>query len=337
MSHVNKKWKNILLSILIIDLITIGCWNSENQNVVTENFYRIPASVRTYIPEMVAPGIISTAAFEGHATLTPDGNTIYYAIYNNDHTYSTIAFSRKLNGLWQKPEIAPFSGRYCDGSPCLSPDGSRLAFSSKRPMRPGMHKEDYNIWIVEVSENGWGEPFPLNSSINTSYSEFSPALSRDSTLYFCSDRPGGYGLSDVYVSFWRNGQYQNPINLGSSINSEYLEGNVGVSADGSRLFIMVQDHPQDFGGDDIHFSLHTEKGWLKRRNLRDIINTYTYDFSPKPTPDGKYLYFSSRISARFNRNKDESSYTYDDYMELLDSPLNGFGNIYRIEIKKLSL
>ena len=122
-----------------------------------------------------------------------------------------------------------------------------------------------------------------------------------------------------------------------SVNSRFLEGNVGVSADGGTLFIMVQNHPEDFGGDDIHYSMRTGYGWSERRNLGEIINTDTYDFSPKPTPDGRYLYFSSRISARFNREEDESGYTYDDYMKILNTPLNGFGNIYRIEMHKLSL
>ena len=81
-----------------------------------------------YEPEMLAPGTISKASFEGHARITPNGKEVYFAIYSHDHDYSTNAYSTKMKGTWSEPEIVTFSGKYRDGSPALSPDGMKLYF-----------------------------------------------------------------------------------------------------------------------------------------------------------------------------------------------------------------
>ena len=322
--------------LLILGMCISGCRKTlRDNNSLSEAMQS--TTIRPYEPEMVAPGIISTAAFEGHATLMPGNNTMYFAIYSNDHEYCTIAYSEKKNGNWQKPVIASFSGKYADGSPCITPDGSRLFFSSKRPVQGEQSLEDYDVWYVERISNGWGNPIHLEAPINSDYREFSPAVSSDGTLYFCSDRPGGYGLCDVYVSRRVNDTYAPPENLGDSINTQYHEGNVGITPDGSVLFFMVQFKPGDFGADDIHYSLKAGNRWTKSKNIGSIINTYTFDFAPKVTPDSKYLYFSSRINARFTRKKDEPDFTYETFLQKLNSPLNGFGNIYTIELNKLNL
>jgi Tol biopolymer transport system component len=79
-----------------------------------------------------------------------------------------------------------------------------------------------------------------------------------------------------------------------------------------------------------------DNGWSKAKNIGELVNTYTYDFSPKVSPDGSYLYFSSRINRDFNLTG-QDVYTYNDYQNFLNSPLNGFGNIYRIKISELNL
>ncbi|MBX2871686.1 MAG: hypothetical protein KTR30_06295 [Saprospiraceae bacterium] len=289
-----------------------------------------------YDPEMVAPGIISTAAFEGHASITPDGNELYYAIYSNDHGYSTIAYATRVNGEWTTPKIAPFSGRWSDGSPALSPDGKRLYFSSKRPLpgRDSINSSD--LWLVERAAGGaWGNPVHLGESINTPFYEFSPSVDRLGNLYFCSSKPGGFGDLDVYYAEREGDTWKEPILLDEAINSEYHEGNVGVSPDGQWLFTMIQHKPGDLGYDDIHYAYKKDGRWLASRNLGTTVNTYTYDFAPKVSPDGKTLYFSSRLNRDFSLS--EGQYTYESYQAYLQGPLNGFGNIYQIPIDKLEL
>ena len=91
----------------------------------------------------------------------------------------------------------------------------------------------------------------------------------------------------------------------------------------------------DFGYDDIHYSQKIGGQWTPAKNIGSIVNTYTYDFSPKISPDGKTLYFSSRINQDYNSK--DSTYTFKTFDAQLKSPLNGFGNIYKIELSELSL
>lgn len=319
------------VSFVILVFCFITCSTKENDS----DPYFYPDEL-DYMPEMVAPGIISKASFEGHASITPKGDEIYFAIYNNDHTYSTIVYSALEEGKWKEPEIASFSGKFRDGSPALSPDGNRLYFSSNRPLQGNSPISGNDIWYTERSESGaWGTPVRLNDQINTEYNEFSPSVDQEGNLYFCSNRPEGFGDMDVYVAEYENGVYRSPELLSDSINSIYHEGNVGVSPNGKLLFVMIQHKPGDYGYDDIHYAQKLANGWSGVKNLGPIINTPTYDFSPKVSPDGKTLYFSSRINRNYNRTG--TAYTFEEFLNYLNSPLNGFGNIFRIPIDSLEL
>lgn len=322
------KMKKISVYIVLI-LFTISCKKTPeiSNSEVTD-------LLSNYKPEMVAPGVISTSFFEGHASICPDGDEMYFAIYNNDHSYSTIAFSKKKGNVWQKPEIVSFSGNYNDGSPALSPDGTQLFFSSNRPITGKELNSSHDIWMVNRTDNGWSNPIHLKS-VNSAGYDFSPSVDSDGNLYFCSRREGGYGDLDVYVSYNNNSAYKDPILLDTNINSKYHEGNVGVSPDGNLLFVMVQHKPGDFGYDDIHYSVKKNGTWIPLKNLGEVVNTYTYDFSPKVSPDGNTLYFSSRLNKDFI-NKDTRN-TYKSLSTQLNSPLNGFGNIYKISLNQLGL
>ncbi len=325
------------LLILISSTILFSCTQEKNQPQKTSDVSTILKNELNYSPKMVGPGIISTGQFEGHASVTPKMDELYFAIYTNDHAYSTIAYSVKENGDWGKPEIASFSGQYSDGSPALSPDGNKLYFSSRRPITAAEEINSSNdLWYVERDDSGsWKKPIRLENPINSPFNEFSPSVDMNGNLYFCSNRPGGYGDMDVYYVSNDNGVLGDPIQLDSAINSQYHEGNVGVSSDGNLLFIMVQHKPGDFGYDDIHYSLKKEGSWQPVKNLGKIVNTYTYDFSPKVSPDGKTLFFSSRINRDFTNANDKLD--YNSFFKRLNAPLNGFGNIYRVEIGELGL
>lgn len=326
-----------LLAILLTQFL-LAC-NSTQAPKEELDTYSIPPveELLDYVPRMVAPGIISTAGFEGHASVTPDGQEMYYAIYSNDHGYSTIAYATQLQGEWTNPQIAPFSGRWSDGSPALSPDGKRLYFSSKRPL-PGRDTiNSSDLWYVERNTLGdpWGQPKHLEDGINTAHYEFSPSVDQEGNLYFCSNRPGGFGDLDVYYAAKSTKGWAAPVLLNEAINSQYHEGNVGVSPDGQWLFTMIQHKPGDLGYDDIHYAYKRNGNWLPSRNIGAIVNTYTYDFSPKVSPDGKVLYFSSRLNRDFSLKEDQ--YSYASFQAYLQGPLNGFGNIYQISLAELEL
>lgn len=291
----------------------------------------LSVEVLGYKPKILAPGIISKSSFEGHASITPDGREIYYAVYTLDLRFSLIALSSRTDVTWTEPLVAPFSGRFSDGSPALSPDGNRLFFSSNRPVAEGPTNDDNDLWMVERSaDDSWGQPVWLGDAINSSFNEFSPTVDSKGNLYFCSDRPGGYGDMDVYLSKFLDQNYQAPVLLSDSVNSIYHEGNVGVSPDGKLLLVMVQNKPGDFGHDDIHFSFRREGEWSALKNAGPMINTYAHDFSPKVSPDGSLLYFASRVSNPYDPVG--RPLTFQSFQSILQSPLNGLANIYVIDM-----
>lgn len=317
-------------------LVTAFACETDQQKTTDKNYSTV-VKVKNYYPEMVAPGIISKASFEGHASVSPLGDEIYFSIYSNDHSYSLIAYSTKTNNKWSEPKVAPFSGHYSDGSPALSPDGKKLFFSSRRPIDNSTKLNSSNdIWYVEREDlqGKWGPPKRLNQFINTEHNEFSPSIDQEGNLFFCSNRPGGFGDMDVYFSALNGKYYDSAVLLSENINSKYHEGNVGVHPNGDLLFVMVQHKPGDFGYDDIHFSRKVNGKWSNLKNLGKKVNTKTYDFSPKISPDGKTLYFSSRLSPDFNEQ--ETKYSYQSFLDQLSSPFNGLGNIYKIELSELS-
>jgi hypothetical protein len=91
----------------------------------------------------------------------------------------------------------------------VSPDGARLFFISKRPP-----EDDFDIWVVERSGNGWGEPRNLGAPVNTEGDELCPSAASDGTLYFSScGRTDSRGRCDLYRARFRDGQYLEPENL----------------------------------------------------------------------------------------------------------------------------
>ena len=88
---------------------------------------------------------------------------------------------------------------YNDGTPCISPDGLSLYFASTRPGGVGFH----DLWVATRTSttDEWSEPVHLGSAINSWADDYGPSISSDGlTLYFRSNRSGGRGQGDIWVS-----------------------------------------------------------------------------------------------------------------------------------------
>jgi WD40-like Beta Propeller Repeat len=115
---------------------------------------------------------------------------------------------------------------FIDAGPALSKNGLSLYFNSDRPGGFGGN----DIWVSHRAsrECAWGAPVNLGPTINTASNEDAPSFSRDGhTMYFNSDRPGGFGLRDIYISRRRNTHndfgWEEPVNAGPGINSAFLD------------------------------------------------------------------------------------------------------------------
>lgn len=148
----------------------------------------------------------------------------------------------------------------------------------------------------------WSEPVSLGPVINSASRELGPELSPDGlSLYFGSDRTGGLGGFDLWVSRrdCRDCPWGAPENLGPNINSSTADGAPGFSPDGHLLFFSAA-RPGGQGGEDIWVShranKHDDFGWEPPVNLGDVVNTSDGENGPLFLPGraeggGHTLYF----------------------------------------------
>ena len=172
---------------------------------------------------------LSSKFHEASATLTNDGNTLYFTRNNFDnkklvksedgYNYLKIYQSNKnSDGSWSTPKELPFcSDEFNTAHPALSPNEDRLYFASDGYNTRGMS----DLFYVEILEdNQFSDPVNLGDQINTEGKESFPYLSEDGLLYFSSNGHVGLGGYDVFVSSPdENGQFGEPFNLGRPINT----------------------------------------------------------------------------------------------------------------------
>jgi len=124
------------------------------------------------------------------------------------------------------------------------------------------------------------------------YNLTTPYLSPDGTkIYFASDKPDGYGGSDIYYSQLKNGYWEDPVNLGPTVNTKGNESYPFMNEDG-ELFFSSDGH-QSLGGKDIFVTKVHGAGWYQPIRLEEPINSKFDDFGIVMTADKNEGYFSS--------------------------------------------
>lgn len=235
---------------------------------------------------------INTLNQEYFPSLTADDQTIIFTrqINGNEDFY----ISSRKNNTWQ--EATPLSDsintkQYNEGAQSISPDGNYLFFTGcNRP--EGLGRCD--IYVSHKEGNNWSQPYNLGAPVNSEYWDSQPAISPDgNTLYFVSNRPGGYGGYDIWKSTVTDGKWSEPENLGSDINTEYDENTPFLHADGRSLYFSSNGWPS-FGDKDIYLSrLNDNNKWQKPINLGYPINSFNEENGLVISADGKIGMFSS--------------------------------------------
>ncbi|MFC1563743.1 TolB family protein, partial [candidate division KSB1 bacterium] len=234
-------------------------------------------------------------------------------------------------GKWTEPEVAPFSGKYLDFEPFISPDGKKLLFLSNRPEegeeeQPGWRKQD--IWAVDRTDNEWSEPYNLGVSVNTDNAEFYPAVTRDGTLYFT--RVAG-GRAAIFRSRYVNGAYTESEMISDKVNSDPQPYNAYISPDEDYLIFCSAGGEDSFGGVDYYIAFRDENdNWSDPVNMGEKINTSANGTSAYVSPDGKYLFFGSSDKS-VHEEYEGGNISISDMKKFQNSPRNGNSSIYWID------
>jgi hypothetical protein len=290
------------------------------------------AAFQSAPPELFGEGVISTPDYELNAAFLPDGKTLFFTKSTANMGFWTIVSSRLVDGRWTEPEVVPFSGKYSDADLCVTPEGRRLIFISNRPIPGRTGRPVPHIWYADRTAAGWSEPRNA-AALNSEAGEYCPSAAADGTLYFESARSGGKGRSDIYRARLVNGEYAQPENPGSPLNSEFNEGDAAIAPDQSFLILTSSGRPDDTGMGDLYISENHEGVWTSPRHLPSGVNSSSREFCPSLSPDGKFLYFTS--TRGFGTEPQERPLTYRELSRSLHGIGNGLGNIYRVTLSSV--
>jgi Tol biopolymer transport system component len=198
---------------------------------------------------------------------------------------------------WSKPEPLPFSDKYEDRDFTISPDEQRIYFGSNRPVNEsGMSPTGRNVFYTQrLQGGGWTEPQSVGDVINGLTRENFPCVTANGNLYFFSDRDDGIGRCDLYLSEFRNSEWQKPVVLPDSVNSIYNDWDAWIAPDESYVVFSSDSRPDSVGGMDLYVSFRTEDGgWTKALNMGERVNSTSGEICPSVTLDGRFLFFTSR-------------------------------------------
>jgi hypothetical protein len=187
-----------------------------------------------------------------------------------------------------------------DWAPGMSADGLELYFCSDRPGGSG----DSDIWMTTRAtiEDSWATPVNLGPTVNSSAFDGSTSISVDGlSLFFSSNRLGGTGNLDLWVTTraTKDQPWEEPVNLGPTVNSSADEICPSISADGLQLYFSewadTRLRPGGCGGQDIWVATRLTKDapWGQPANLGPSVNTPAGEVGPCISWDSSALYFSS--------------------------------------------
>lgn len=254
---------------------------------------------------------VNTAADEYLPSLTVDGQQLVFTrraprkagstaktseeedFYISTRIDDASAASKAACVPWGKavrmPE--PLNSSDNEGAGCVSQDG-RILFFTACERRDGGGRCD--IYMCVRRGDQWGKPRNLGPAVNSGAWEAQPTFSIDGkTLYFVSDRKGGYGGTDIWKTVFENGRWSTPENLGPTINTKGNEHSPFIHYDDQTLYFSSDGHV-GMGGMDIFVSRRQSDGtWGTPVNLGYPINTDADESNLIVDASSQTAYYSS--------------------------------------------
>jgi Tol biopolymer transport system component len=250
---------------------------------------------------------VNTDGWEDSVSISPDGNTLYFTYGNYD--FLTYIISGGTNRIHKGPDrglntsdLGDIMVSYRSGNTWSDPvlandineafaldDGAftqddLLFYSSglKSGNIGGSSKSD--IYTSQKTGGIWSTPVNIGSPVNTEDTEANPWISvNDDLLLFESDRPGGYGGNDIWMSEKSGSVWQEPVNLGPVINTAFDDGQPFLTRDEKTLYFSRTNAES---GIDIYISAREGEGWSE-----PVLLLSGLAGEPTLASDGKMLYY----------------------------------------------
>jgi hypothetical protein len=225
---------------------------------------------------------INTSFPEINPVSNASGNILIYT--SLQRFYNAILFTEYKDSVWSAPTNLN-AQLFADGpitTVGVSEDGGSIVLSRN-------DNDDFNLYISRFDKvkKVWTQLERLPKEINGRSWETFGSLSRGGdTLYFSSNRDGGFGGFDLYISVKTPANlWSNPVNLGPNINSPMDESSPFITNEGKKLFFCSKGHTT-MGGYDIFVSKRMDGKWIEPENLGYPLNTTDDDIFYFPIGDG---------------------------------------------------
>ena len=207
-----------------------------------------------------------------------------------------LFFSFKVNGQWSKAnELEGINSPYNEGSACMSKDGKSLIFT--RCNSPNSMGNCDLFMATLIEENKWGKVRNLGENVNSPYWDSHPSFSHsEDTLYFASDRRGGFGQSDIYYLIRQSDTtWSRAYNMGPVVNSRNSELSPFYHHIFDVLYFSSDGQLLNFGVFDIYKSYRKGETWGEPKNVGPLVNGKESEYYFSIDSKSKDLYYAKSI------------------------------------------
>lgn len=269
---------------MLIASITLNAQQADSQKLTNPYLDQKPPGLT---PEVFAPGIVSTLRNEhSPAAFSPNNDEVFWSATDGQKFYLFRSYMN--NGIWTPPSVPEFTKGLDATNPVFTADGKRLFFVSQVVEN---NQWFITLWYAEKTANVWSERTKVEEIFSFGNIGYQVSFTQDGTIYFSSDKEGGFGSKDLYRSKLVNDKYTNPENLGSVINSEFWEESVYVSPD--ELFIMFRRNKRIENSviSDFYISCNKNGQWTEPKLFTDKLGASGDGMWIGMSPDQKYIFF----------------------------------------------
>jgi len=267
--------------------------------------------VLAQVPEQVPGLVLPDTAYEMTPVgggdylpvISPDGRTMFFCSTRKGGLGGEdiwVSFADSL-GNWGPPEnLRDLNTPVNEGPGAISPDGKALFLGYNTSPDPSVRKffglkegqGGMDIFVSRWKKDKWMPPENLGPAVNSPVWDAHVSVAPDgSAIYFASNREGGMGKTDIWVSRWNGKEWGKPENLGPPVNTIGEEYSPFIAADGVTLYFSSNGR-MGLGGQDIFVTRFVNGKWTEPKNLGEPYNTKYDDIFFSVPASGEYIYFA---------------------------------------------
>jgi Tol biopolymer transport system component len=223
--------------------------------------------------------VINSGSNDWYPVVAQDGSfMIFVSERPGGYGQSDLWISRRINNEWQPPKNmgSNVNTSAIDSAPYLAENDSVLYFTSSAPGGYGQ----LDVYRAPLVDGIPGMKENLGPEINGSAYDCCPVLSSDgNTLFICSNRAGGFGNMDVWVSEKINNIWSTPVNMGNNFNSNSTDCPRWISETGDTL-IVCSTRSGGLGNADLYYTIMEGSEWSPLTNFGAPVNSSAMELGP---------------------------------------------------------